>query len=209
MTRGETNANGDTQFELSGTFDRTQGVEEDTWGWLLQGTEDCFTATPKLLDLKTNNASFEFLEKQIPDLTGKKLAYLNANWQAFHVWMVLRPDWGWERIRFDASDAIGEGFKASDVSIVDGREVRNWMKVEKASGSSHTTRYYPEGHQKLPSSVEGGIIPGGWDHEHCTLCREHINSGEFGYRDPDDRWACESCHEKYIRTHDLAFIDDL
>lgn len=53
------------------------------------------------------------------------------------------------------------------------------------------------------------IVPSGWDHEHCELCKSHIDRGMFGYCDSQDRWMCENCYERYVVPRDLPFVDEL
>jgi hypothetical protein len=55
------------------------------------------------------------------------------------------------------------------------------------------------------------VVRGGWDHEHCELCRGKIGVGgaPVGYRDNDDQWLCESCYDHYAKQHDLSFLVEL
>jgi hypothetical protein len=94
-------------------------------------------------------------------------------------------------VRFQAVDAVAETYEAKEVSIVDGREVKTWTKLERADRRGFTERYAPFGDKSLPSSPNPQLIPGGWKHEHCQLCRRHIDDGDFGYRDRDELWMCE------------------
>jgi len=47
------------------------------------------------------------------------------------------------------------------------------------------------------------IIRGGWQHEHCRLCRQTISARQgqdnFGYTD-GTHWMCRRCYEKYIAS---------
>jgi hypothetical protein len=70
-----------------------------------------------------------FEAKDEPDIVGHTLAYLGPYWQAFHVWMVLDPDWGWEKKRFLGADAVAEDFEAKDASIIEGCEVKLGTKL--------------------------------------------------------------------------------
>jgi hypothetical protein len=93
--------------------------------------------------------------------------------------------------------------------MVDGREVQTWTKLQRADKHTSTERYAPAAEQASLSGGAQQVIPGGWDHEHCQLCRGHIDHGDFGYRDQDELWMCESCYNKYVKSHDLSFIDEL
>jgi hypothetical protein len=140
---------------------------------------------------------------------GQALFYLSPRWQAFNVWMVLDPSWGWKRTLFEGIDAVAEEYAAPDVSIVDGREVKIWTKLERADGAGRQSRYYPEDNQIGPPDPNTRVVPGGWDHEHCALCNEHIEAGQFGFRDPGERWMCEKCYQRYVVPRDLSFVDEL
>ena len=211
VRRGETSLNGYTEFELQGTFERLNQIarSECTWFWLLIGEHDCLCAQIKSQNEGTGAAVVTCDREEMPNILGEKLFYLSPYWQAYNVWMVLDPSWGWELLQFQTVDAVAEGYEAPDVSIVDGREVRKWTKLERADKRGHTSRHYPAQEQSSSADSTPQFVSGGWDHEHCDLCKAHINPGNYGYRDPDDRWMCESCYEKYVKPRDLSFVDEL
>ena len=122
--------------------------------------------------------------------------------------MVLDPRWGWEKRQFHGLDAVAEDYEAKDVSIVEGREVKVWTKLEPVDKNG-LSRHYPASNQTLPPKSEQRKVPGGWGHEHCDLCKAHIEAGDFGYCDPGGRWMCEKCYERYVMQRDLAFVDEL
>jgi len=210
VTRGETDPHGFTTFELDGEFDRIVGrVGEITWFWLLIGNRLAVCAQWKSLGEDTSTPTLVAHEKELPEIVGKTLYYLSPAWQAFNIWMVLDEKWGWEHVRFQTVDAVAEAFQANEVSIVDGREVKTWTKLERADNRGFTERYAPAAEQTSPSRAEPHVVPGGWDHEHCELCRGHIDNGDNGYRDRDERWMCENCYNKYVKRRDLSFVDEL
>src|SRR4029077_19282236 len=215
MRKHPPDAKGYTHFELDGRFDRLIDGIGDRWFWLLIGEKDCFTAQVKLLDQKalfdqeTLVATLVGCEEEIPNMVGMTLFYLSSRWQCFHIWMVLYPKWRWERVLFQASDAVAEDFDSKDVSIIGGREVKRWTKLQRADKKGHQTRSYPAYDQAPGSGDAPKVIPGAWDHEHCELCGGHIDPGGVGYRDPNARWVCVDCHKKYVEPHDLSFVDEL
>jgi len=155
---------------------------------------------------------FRGSEESIPELVDTRLPYLEERWKAVHVWMVVEPEWIRDKVRFEAQDARASRYEAEDVSIIEGQEVKEWIKLERADGRRRTTRYcpvYPVGGADLPLARPDGLIPGGWSHEHCELCRNHIEAGNFGYVDRSEHWVCGACYEKYVIAHDLSFLDDL
>lgn len=209
MRRYETGNTGYTHFQLEGTFDCITEFMDGHWFWLLYGERNCLCASLELLDKKSRVAILTFEEKVEPQIVGQRLACLTPYWQAFHVWMVLEPRWIWERKQLHGTDAVVEDYEAKEMSIVDGREIRVWTKVEPVVAGKGQIRYYPASVQTVPVRAGTRIVPSVWDHEHCELCRAHIDVGGFGYCDLDGHWVCEECHSKYVIPHDLAFIDEL
>lgn len=179
------------------------------WFWLLFGERNSLTPMLKSFDRQTKTAILICYEKEEPRLTGLALPYLSPSWQAFHVWMVLDPNWGWERKQFQGIDAISEEYEAEKVSIVDGREVKIWSKLEPAGMDTGQSRHYPAIDQTSPVRSGTRLIPGGWGHEHCELCNKHIDAGMVGYCDRGEKWMCQDCYDRYVLPRDLAFVADL
>jgi hypothetical protein len=209
LRRGLTSEEGYIHFELEGRSDFTIDSADAQWFWLLFGERGCLCATVQSRNKETKAAVLTFEAKDEPDIVGHALAYLSPYWQAFHVWMVLDPNWGWKKRQFQGVDAVAEDFESKDVSIVGGREVRVWTKLEPAGVSGGQSRHYPSADQTLPVRPGTRLVPSGWGHEHCELCNAHIDAGIFGYCDPRDRWMCVKCHERYVMRRDLAFVDEL
>jgi hypothetical protein len=46
---------------------------------------------------------------------------------------------------------------------------------------------------------EWTLVPGGWDHEHCTLCFERFTEGMMYWANGNEVvLLCESCHKDYF-----------
>ena len=208
VTRGALGSDGFVRFEYAGKFDR--GVRETPrdWFYLLFGEREAVCVTLQSLD-DSLSAVLTCDEKDEPGLVGKSAAYLWRRWSPHQVWMVAEPLWIWERKTFEALDAVAEDFKSKDVSIVDGREVKSWTKLQPVRGDDGSSRYYPASDQAAPPNATTRIVSGGWDHEHCELWRAHIDAGNVGYCDLSEHWVCEACYARYVVPHDLAFIDEL
>jgi hypothetical protein len=200
---------GFTRFELAGEFDRpVQPRGEITWFWLLIGDRAAVCA--QWISRGPGTAATVVAdEKEMPEMGGKTLYYLNPAWEPHHIWMVLDEHWGWQRALLKAVDALAETHEATNISIVDGREVKTWTKLSRADKRGSTKRYAPTRDDTSVSGTAPQLVPGGWDHEHCEICREHIDHGDFGYQDRDDHWLCEDCYDKYVRPRDLSFVDEL
>lgn len=204
-------ASGDgcTKLELDGTFDRIIDDIDPHWFWLVSSQKDCLCATLQSLNKETKEAVVTCNVVDEPRLAGQTLAYLSPYWQAYHIWMVLDPEWGWKKKQFRGADAFAQNYQTQEIAIVDGREVRVWTKLEPADGRRGASRHYPAHDQNLPPRSERWSFPGGWGHEHCDLCKSHIDAGQFGYCDTKDHWMCENCFQRYVVPRDLAFVDDL
>jgi hypothetical protein len=209
VRRGATSDTGYTRFELDGRFDRSIERIEPHWFWLLIGKKECLCASFMSLDKETMAATLTCDEREEPTVIGQTLAYLSPYWQAFNVWMVLDSNWGWKKKQFQGTDGVAVDYEAKDISIVEGREVKIWTKLEPLLGRGGQSHHYPRGDQTGPVVSESRVIPSGWGHEHCDLCKAHIDAADFGYCDPGERWMCEKCYEKYVIPHDLAFVDEL
>lgn len=211
LRRGPTANEGYILFQLEGRLDQHIKVAADgpQWFWLLFGKRGCLCASVQSLDKETTAAVLTFEATEEPNIIGCTLAYLSPYWQAYNVWMVLDPDWHWEKKKFLGMDAIAEEFESKDTSIIAGREVKFWTKLSPANIEGGQSRQYPATDQTLSAESNVRLIPSGWDHEHCELCNSRLDIGMFGYCDPDGRWVCENCYSRYVLRRDLAFVDEL
>jgi hypothetical protein len=207
VRRGATAPDGYTRFELDGRFDSIIEENVENWFFLLFDKQKSLCVTLKSFDKETKKAILTCDEKDEPGVSGHSLAYLKGSWRPHSIWMVLDTNWGWERKQFRGLDAIAEDYEAKDISIVDGREVKVWTKLEPVRDSEGQSRHYPAGDQSSPVGSGRRVVPLGWDHEHCELCNTHIDVEDFGYCDPDESWLCEKCYERYVVPRNLAFVD--
>jgi hypothetical protein len=211
IRQGENRDGGRADSELTGVFDRTEGVNEGRC-WLLLPRKDVLIGLSGelgLLEAGTGAAVYQTSEEPMPEVVGLALAYIGPQWAPYHVWMVTEPKWRWDRKLFHALDATARKIEGNGVSIVDGQEVREWIEVKNIGQESHLSRYYPvfpDGRTTLPPIGPDGVIRGGWDHVHCEICDAHIVAESYGYIDPGEHWICEACYGRYIVSHDLSFI---
>jgi hypothetical protein len=47
------------------------------------------------------------------------------------------------------------------------------------------------------SDAEYEIVPGLWDHEHCTVCWLKIQKGDAFWQNSEDHVLCEGCYELF------------
>lgn len=134
-------------------------------------------------DADTRNAVFSAPSWVQRDLVrvGSIVPWLPAIWQFHHVNMILAG--GWELRAFTPSDA--QHFRVGSV--------HGWTKVGSTLSSN-----------EVPTHIEKG----GWDHEECQICDAKVGRGgqSNGYVNLDDKWLCQTCHERYGQTRDLGFV---
>lgn len=204
-----TDPQGDRTFELKGRFDRLiEPIGDISWFWLLTRDRAAVCVQWKTVGPGTA-ATLVADEKEMPEMTGKTFYYLSPAWDPRHIWMVLDERHAWKREPFQASDVVAETIRSTGASIVGGREVKTWTRFSQANIDESTEQCPPTLDDTSVSDVAPQRVPGGWDHEHCELCREHIAPGNFGYRDRENHWLCEHCYNKYMEPRDLSFVDDL
>jgi hypothetical protein len=193
------------EFKLYGTFDHLTGVREDR-SWLLLPQQYCLIGDLESLDPDARTAVFVTFEKSLPDLVNRRLPYVYGYWQAYHVWMVAEPSWGWERALLQRGGVTAEVFDAENAETIQGQEVKRWIRVKEKGARHGKERAYPVLSGDLQQQVDAAVA-GGWDHEHCELCGATISVGDHGFVDADEHWVCEPCYAKYVAPHDLSFLD--
>jgi hypothetical protein len=185
-TQGEAGSDGCFSLELSGTFNKLEGVREGRC-WLLLPDKRSLIGDLTFLDRNANTALYRTFEKTPADVAGCKFAHLDGYWQAYHVWMVTDPSYAWQELVFVPSDAVTISAEGGD-----GRRLRGLRKAKPED------LHDPELH----------IVQNGWDHEHCELCNTHIDPGDCCYCDATNHWVCRRCYHQYVQPHDLSFVEE-
>lgn len=188
---------GDAQgnSRVAGVFHSLESVKEGP-SYLLGRTPESLDSVRGLItELSTDNRQAVFLaDANISDWnpTPVTLRYLSAVWKPVHVWMVSVPTWQFERRVFQADDALAVR-RPPDAAPPPptGEAVKFWLEMTSAA-SPTKKRYYPN------RDVPEGLVSAGWDHEHCELCRGHVNAAQVGYVDNGGRWVCSVCYQRYI-----------
>ena len=93
-------------------------------------------------------------------------------------------------------------------------EGRSWHRAEFRPGDM--VRYPAEGggqwatRSSAQAPAGGEVVPGGWDHEHCEICRQTIGAGgePVGFVSPPDSWVCEACYRDFVVPRSLAFAKE-
>jgi len=151
---------------------------------------------------------------ELPPVSGDgPLAILPGAWQLYHLWIAFSPSHVWRHVEFLPSDAEARPFEGNGKSLDGPPEAGRFIQIRKAGTQSGRSRFVPEPPGGFPanSPFHGypSIVKGGWDHEHCEYCHEHIDPQDMAHVNRDDDWVCEGCFNKYVLTHDLSFIDEL
>lgn len=117
---------------------------------------------------------------------GMTYPWLDDYWQAYHLDMVL----------------AGPAHFAHRVFVT---EPAHYFRLAGVTGWQPLGGPLPEGAEDL------GVRPGGWDHEHCELCRTTIGAAGVadGYVDRDDRWLCPDCFARYAARRNVSFVAEV
>jgi len=112
---------------------------------------------------------------------GDEIPWMRAYWDAHHVRMIQRGEWRPQV--FSPRDAV-------------------WFELNGVQGRSPI---------EVGAPAEAGetvVVSGGWDHEHCEICRIAIGTGGFasGYLDPEDHWICAHCYDRWAKRPALGFL---
>lgn len=189
VEQGATDEKGYTEWRLHGSLDRLGGIDFDSWCYLLGPGRQSFTGdfTEALRD--SNERTFSMLDREKPLVEGVSLAYLGAAHRVYHVWMVEEGPSAWTENSFAASDALAERFIGTD-----GQSYRK------------TTKLQPYARSAAADLGEKWIIPGGWDHEHCSICWTHIDPGDrYFYHAELDEFLCVACFDRHVVVGDISF----
>jgi hypothetical protein len=179
VRRGKTSATGFTRFELDGKFDRVIADIDPHWFWLIFRANESLCATLQSLNKESRAAILTCDVRDEPRVVGETFAYLSPYWQAYHVWMVLDPAWGWSKKQFRGADAVAEDYDSGETSVVEGRNVRVWTKLEPVGGREGASRHYPASDQSLPPNSERRQVPGGWGPRTLRLVQNTHRSAGF------------------------------
>jgi hypothetical protein len=151
-------------FALFGEFDRTTDVVEGRCS-LLMPHGDALNALSGYVQFHRpgeKTASVYVPTENSPEVLGLDLTYVHPRWNARHVWMISEPGWKWSRSKFCEADAVAKIVEGSQVSVVDGEEIKQWIQVSKKGNDSGLSRYYPicpSGKSTLQIEADG-IIKG-------------------------------------------------
>ena len=167
---------------IRGHFDRLDGVGESGWFW--PGPGRYVFAELEDIDTATGNVSSTAMEESEIDgiAEGDRLPWFDSYWQVPLVQAIIDEDHTWRAVTFQASPAVH-------------------FRLGKSKG------WQPVG-QELP---EGAVVTheqlGGWDHEHCSICQDHINGDKpSAYVSADGIWwLCPSCYERHGKNNDVSF----
>jgi hypothetical protein len=134
----------------------------------------------------TSDESVQFVTADgayAPDLRpGATYPWLDSAWEPHHLAMVLSPVERWAKRAFSPQPA--RYFLLDDVVA--------WQSPD----------------LPLPRrATDLGVHAGDWNDAQCELCPEHLaaEKSSEGYVNPDGRWICAHCYEKFAARHDLSF----
>lgn len=182
----------DLQVELRGVFTHLTGVRlseegDQTVGFLYVSRNDSVYVQRKEFSPSSRTAIFAAWNSDKHLSAGESYPYVDYYWSPKQVSFALEPASAWRRVLFKAKDSVRyhdpkvPGWWTSHVAVV---------PVSDGATDVH-------------------IIKGGWDHEHCNLCKSRIGKkgARYGYYSKaDNDWVCVSCYKNFIAGHDLRFL---
>ncbi len=161
---------------VHGRFDRLNGVGASGWFW--PGPDRYVFGELTQVDRSTcvvvfrpaNDRFASDNESEARGLSvGDRLPWFDDRFQVPIVQAIIDESHVWRRVNYEARDAT-------------------YFRLRNAVGWQETGGKLPDG------AVETGVTPEGWDHEHCTFCRESIHAGgPPGYADSEELWLCSAC----------------
>ena len=175
------------QLFVYGRFDHLTNVTECR-SWLLQGINS-YHGDLEQLDPVTRTAVFQCWEEEFDDeIFYRGLTWSSAHHNAEDLLQVADETANWLRTEFQVSDAVATPNE------------NGWRSLRKIKPA-----------EEIPLGSHDYLVEGGWDHEHCFICWDHIDEDEpTCYRsvDVDGRewWVCRFCYEKWILAHDVGFM---
>lgn len=120
--------------------------------------------------------AFEPLDPRGRPLTAKSVYYFISWWQPYQLEVAQDTNRTWRKQTFESKDMLAR--------VGDGCHF---------------------GHQVVEGEpLEGELVKGGWDHEHCLLCWKKISPNKEeelneGYTDGKE-WLCQACYELYVAS---------
>jgi hypothetical protein len=162
--------------------------------WLAVDLPDCVYGDVLSVNSVTREVSLA-LQEDDQLVVGASFPLVDGYHSGHVVWMVLDKQRTWQRRRFEPRDAIATPGEAGYTRLA-------------PSESTGSSRYYPPTEKGQTPPAEGRVVPGGWDHEHCTICMATISphSQTEGYLDDEGNWVCIQCYSLYVQPHDLGFV---
>jgi len=200
------------EVELRGTLENADGIQSGEC-WLIWPDADGRYGRLAVAGDAQADSVFTPNDELPPTAPGTRLAYLRDRWKPYHLWFAFSPASIWKHQEFDPADAEAEPYGEPASALEKDIQTNRGICLKKQGSQTGRSRYYPEPAGGFPpdSPFYGypKVVKAGWDHEHCEYCWNHIDSQNMGHVNPDDDWVCESCFQKYVATHNLAFIDEL
>ncbi|MEZ5962501.1 MAG: hypothetical protein R3F56_01525 [Planctomycetota bacterium] len=112
---------------------------------------------------------------------------------------------------FESDEEVSPGVAVGDVAVFRPWWTPDQLELAQDRARAWTPRQFaPRDALLFYRDGTASTVPGGWDHEHCELCRGKIDTGTVGaYCDSDtDDWLCGPCYDAYIRTGRGASLGD-
>jgi len=166
---------------LNGVFDRIDGVHTDGWDYLYSFGPPYLAAEVVNFDSQSYQADYRVFRDAVTIKglqPGNVLYWVSAYWTPAVIDAVVDLQHVWTVHTFVPQDAY----------------------------SRDNGRVLTPVSQGPPVPAEYTRVNTVWDHEHCGVCNAKISRGDH-YYEREQNFFCSECFEKFVRTHDLSFLD--
>ena len=205
---------------VTGTFSRVEGVAIDARAWLfVSGSE---SSIADVVTLQGQLAGLDVPNWSMTDHVhiGATLPWLDSRWQARDVAFLLDGTKKWQRVKYQATDAV-----------VFAKKVLRCGNCGWTGNTGSQTHICPQclndlteveifGNQEaaLPLDADARLVEtrtGFWEHYHCVICDVAIGrEAPWGYRESSFAdgpnavgiWLCDGCFDRYLKAGDFSFL---
>jgi hypothetical protein len=205
---------------ITGTFSRVEGITVDARGWLFvseseSSIADVVTLQGQLAGLDVPNWSMTEHVR-----VGATLPWLDSRWQARDVAFLLDRAKEWQRVKYQATDAVVFAKKVLRCARCGwtGNPGAQLHVCPKCSNDLKDGEIFGNQEAAFPLDPDARFVEtrsGFWDHEHCLICDVAIGSEAlWGYREASFAggpnsvgiWLCERCFDRYLKAGDFRFL---
>ena len=205
---------------ITGVFSRLDGIAVDARGWLFVSESESSIAD--IVTLQGQLASLDVPTWSMTDhvTVDAMLPWLDSRWQARDVAFLLDRAKEWQRVNYQATDAVVFAKKVLRCGHCGwtGNPGPELHVCPKCSHDLKEVEIFGNQEAAFALDPEARFVEtrsGFWDHDHCLICDRAIGRDvPSGYRESSFAggpnsvgiWLCETCFDRYLKTGDFSFL---